>query len=304
MLKRIYAIFMGRNREFLRDRSSLAWNLLLPVALVFGLSYAFDGQRDEYTVGVLQAEEIVDTSTHPFLETRFVRFVAYDDIDEAMLKLERHQIDLLVDIGPPTRYWVNPTASKGYFVEFALLQASSSASSNVVKEQVTGAPVRYADWILPGILGIICYMGAIVVTTGFQLFDPGQAIEYGYTFDEKDLPEILKRCSEPELQYATDEDTTGPDLQITYPTAGTQISIDESLELKIRVSDSGTGVREGQVTGFGYDAVHSGSEIQDGVLTVLIDTGEHVPRVGAAVQSGGRAYAIARAAWAALTSRV
>lgn len=68
------------------------------------------------------------------------------------------------------------------------------------------------------------------------------------------------------------EDTTGPDLQITYPTAGTQISIDESLELKIRVSDSGTGVREVQVTGFGYDAVHSGSEIQDGVLTVLIET--------------------------------
>ena len=154
MLKRIYAIFMGRNREFLRDRSSLAWNLLLPVALVFGLSYAFDGQRDEYTVGVLQAEETVDTSTHPFLETRFVRFVAYDDIDEAMLKIERHQLDLLVDIGPPTRYWINPTASKGYFVEFALLQASSSASSNVVKEQVTGAPVRYADWILPGILGM------------------------------------------------------------------------------------------------------------------------------------------------------
>lgn len=37
------------------------------------------------------------------------------------------------------------------------------------------------------------------------------AIEYGYTFDDKKLPEILKRCSEPELQYATDEDTTGPD---------------------------------------------------------------------------------------------
>ncbi len=37
------------------------------------------------------------------------------------------------------------------------------------------------------------------------------AIEYGYTFDDKTLPEILKRCSEPELQYATDEDTSGPD---------------------------------------------------------------------------------------------
>jgi len=37
------------------------------------------------------------------------------------------------------------------------------------------------------------------------------AIEYGYTFDDKKLPEILKRCNEPELQYATDEDTNGPD---------------------------------------------------------------------------------------------
>lgn len=37
------------------------------------------------------------------------------------------------------------------------------------------------------------------------------AIEYGYSLDESKLPEILKRCSEPELQYATDEDTGGPD---------------------------------------------------------------------------------------------
>ncbi|MDA7614265.1 zinc-dependent metalloprotease [Verrucomicrobiales bacterium] len=36
------------------------------------------------------------------------------------------------------------------------------------------------------------------------------AIEYGYTFD-KDLKPILKRAGEPELQYATDEDTYGPD---------------------------------------------------------------------------------------------
>ncbi|MEM9826963.1 MAG: zinc-dependent metalloprotease [Planctomycetota bacterium] len=37
------------------------------------------------------------------------------------------------------------------------------------------------------------------------------AIEYGYTDKEQDLPELLKRCVEPELQYATDEDTSGPD---------------------------------------------------------------------------------------------
>ena len=37
------------------------------------------------------------------------------------------------------------------------------------------------------------------------------AIEYGYTSDDKKLADILKRCNEPELQYATDEDTNGPD---------------------------------------------------------------------------------------------
>ncbi|QDT64391.1 zinc-dependent metalloprotease [Calycomorphotria hydatis] len=36
------------------------------------------------------------------------------------------------------------------------------------------------------------------------------AIEYGYSFDSK-LDPILERVSEPELQYGTDEDTTGPD---------------------------------------------------------------------------------------------
>lgn len=49
----------------------------------------------------------------------------------------------------------------------------------------------------------------------FAMIDIGPydywAIEYGYTFDEKTLPEILKRCNQPELQYATDEDTSGPD---------------------------------------------------------------------------------------------
>jgi len=39
------------------------------------------------------------------------------------------------------------------------------------------------------------------------------AIEYGYSTSDKpdDLKTILKRASEPELQYATDEDTLGPD---------------------------------------------------------------------------------------------
>jgi len=154
MLRRIYAIFQGRNREFMRDRASFAWNLLLPVALVFGLSFVFSGDRDTYTVGVLQDSAEIDPGQHPFLEMRYMRFVPADDLDDALRKVSRHQIDLLVEFGDAPRYWVNPDSAKGHFAELALLQSESVAPVIVEKQQITGDAVRYADWVLPGILGM------------------------------------------------------------------------------------------------------------------------------------------------------
>lgn len=153
MLKRIYAIFRARNLEFVRDRSTLGWNLFLPVVLMFGLSFIFGGtERPEYTVGVLQAGEEVDTSVHPFLETRYIRFVPVQEIEQGMRKIARHQLDLLVRLEPPRQYWINPQSHKAYFVELALQQADPAGE--IEKAQIRGDPVRYVDWILPGILGM------------------------------------------------------------------------------------------------------------------------------------------------------
>lgn len=157
MLRRIYAIFHARNLEFVRDRSSLSWNIVLPVALMFGLSFIFGGGTPpEYTVGVLQSGETVDPGSHPFLRTRHVQFVPVTDLDEGMTKVARHQLDLLVRLQPPARYWVNPESPRGYFIEFALLQSSlqSPGPRPIEKAQIGGHAVRYIDWVLPGILGM------------------------------------------------------------------------------------------------------------------------------------------------------
>lgn len=154
MLGRIYAIFKGRNREFLRDRSSFAWNLLLPVVLMFSLSFAFGGDRNAYTVGVLQDGDEIAQDQHPFLGMRYIRFVPTSDMDDARRKVSRHQLDLLVEFGDAPRYWVNPDSAKGHFVELALLQSDAAAPPTIDKEQITGDAVRYADWVLPGILGM------------------------------------------------------------------------------------------------------------------------------------------------------
>lgn len=154
MFGRILAIFQARNREFLRDRSTLTWNLMLPVVLMFGLSFAFGNDRDTYTVGVLQDGDKIHTADHAFLETRYIHFVPYDNLDLALQKVSRHQLDLLVEFGDPSRYWVNPGSSKGYFAEIALLQAGADTALMIDKEQISGDAISYADWVLPGILGM------------------------------------------------------------------------------------------------------------------------------------------------------
>ena len=155
MLKRIYAIFRARNLEFVRDRSSMSWNIILPVVLMFGLSFIFGGEdRAEYTVGVLQSGEELNKDQHPFLDTRYIRFVDINDEEAGFRRIARHQLDLLVQFAEPRRYWVNPDSRKGYFAELALLQSESTTTFGIQKAQISGDAVRYVDWVLPGILGM------------------------------------------------------------------------------------------------------------------------------------------------------
>ena len=155
MLKRIHAVFLARNREFLRDRGTLAWNILMPVILVFGLAFVFGGEgRSQYTVGVLHAGSEIDAGAHPFLETRFIEFVPVTDAAHGFRKVARHRLDLLVSFGSDGRYWVNPESPRGYFAERLLLQADAAAGGRMQKAQISGDPIRYVDWVLPGILGM------------------------------------------------------------------------------------------------------------------------------------------------------
>ncbi len=153
MLRRILAIFKARNLEFLRDRATLAWNLVLPLALMAGLSLAFGaGDQTEFTIGVLTESDDIDTTAHPFMATRYIDFVPVADRTQAELKVARHQLDLLLSLDEPATYWVNPESAKGYFAERALVAAD--VDGDFTKAEIDGDPLRYVDWVLPGILGM------------------------------------------------------------------------------------------------------------------------------------------------------
>jgi ABC-type multidrug transport system permease subunit len=149
VIHRLLSVLHARNLEFLRDRGTLIFSLLLPVALVVGMSFVFGGpERPLFKVGVVTAH--IDKSSHPFLSEHYVEFVPEPDQAAALVKLTHQQLDLLVDLHAPVRYWVNTDSPKGYIAERLLLAAAPQAQ----REKVTGAALRYIDWLFPGILGM------------------------------------------------------------------------------------------------------------------------------------------------------
>ena len=149
MMGRLLAVLHARNLEFLRDRSTLTFTLLLPVLLVIGMGFVFGGpERPLFKVGVLAPS--IDRAAHPFLSERYVEFIPLPQQAQALQKVRHQQVDLLVDLNAPPRYWVNTDSPKGYIVERLLLAAEPAAR----RQPVSGAALRYVDWLFPGILGM------------------------------------------------------------------------------------------------------------------------------------------------------
>jgi ABC-type multidrug transport system permease subunit len=148
MIRRMLSVLHARNLEFLRDRGTMLFTLLLPVMVVVGMSFVFGSERPMFKVGVLDAT--IDKHAYPFFSERYVEFIPEKDVNVAMRRLTHQQLDLLLDIHEPARYWVNTDSPKGYVVERLLLASDPGAA----RQPVTGKGVRYVDWLFPGILGM------------------------------------------------------------------------------------------------------------------------------------------------------
>jgi ABC-2 type transport system permease protein len=149
VIQRLAAVWHARNLEFVRDRATMLFSLLLPLVLVVGMSFVFGGkERPLFKVGVIAT--VIDKQAHPFLGERYVEFVPITDAAAGIPKVTHQQIDLLLDLHGSTRYWVNTDSPKGYIAEKLLLASAAGAH----REPVTGAAVRYVDYLFPGILGM------------------------------------------------------------------------------------------------------------------------------------------------------
>jgi ABC-2 type transport system permease protein len=157
---RVYALFVARNLEFMRDRSALAWSLLLPILIIFVFAYAFtEDNPEKFKVGLV-ADARLSATAERFRATRYIKFIEFEQVDANLYKVERHQIDLLFD-AVSNRYWVNGTSPNGYIVEKLLLAAYANSADTLHKTLVEGDEVRYIDWVIPGVMGMNIMWGAL-----------------------------------------------------------------------------------------------------------------------------------------------
>lgn len=160
MWKRIYALFVARNLEFFRDRSALAWSVLLPVLIIFVFAYAFTDDNPEKFKVAITGSAMEEAPLQTFRETRFISFIEIDDIDANLLKVERHRIDMVFD-PPSDRYWINETSPNGYIVEKLLIAAYAGSGTEPRQHLVKGDEIRYIDWVIPGVIAMNIMWGAL-----------------------------------------------------------------------------------------------------------------------------------------------
>lgn len=152
-LQRLLAVFLARNKEFLRDRAAMGWNLLFPVMIVAGFAFAFSGEpAPMYKVGLYGGNP-----GDGFYATDYVQFIEMPELKPAITKVERHQIDLLLD-STGKRYWINDSSPRGYMLEQVL---HGTPQADFAKQVVSGREIRYVDWLIPGLIGMNIMFSAL-----------------------------------------------------------------------------------------------------------------------------------------------
>lgn len=150
-MKKFLAILHARNMEFIRDKSSLGWNILFPLLLVLGFAFVFSGPpKPMFKVGIL-GEHVLQGLRNDFFSTKFIQFIPVDDREKALDKVQHFQLDMLVDVRGKKQYWISENSPNGYILERILKGSWETAYQRFI---VPGREIRYVDWVVPGILAM------------------------------------------------------------------------------------------------------------------------------------------------------
>tara|TARA_R110001592_G_scaffold363352_3_gene684927 strand:- start:2073 stop:3143 length:1071 start_codon:yes stop_codon:yes gene_type:complete len=170
-MKQIYALWMARNREYYRDKGSLFWSFIATPFIVIILALAFSSEGQEiFRAGHFSPEPATNVTPslertkllHVFSNEPTIQIIEYNNLEDAIRRVQFHQLDILISTEDPARYWVNTESAKGRLLEKLLImeplaQGQAPPYNNRPRwqrEETKGHQIRYIDWVIPGILAM------------------------------------------------------------------------------------------------------------------------------------------------------
>jgi ABC-2 type transport system permease protein len=157
-MKQFRAMVKARTMEFVRDKGTFYWNILFPLVLVFGFSFAFSsGNNTLFKIGLIGP--VPTEQEFNFLGISQIEFIEYDmdhsEQEDLIKKVRHHQLDMIIDF-EQNAYYINKEGENAEVLQLlASLNPESGLSlNNFKREELTGKAIRYVDWLVPGVIGM------------------------------------------------------------------------------------------------------------------------------------------------------
>lgn len=161
-MKKFLALVSARNKEFYRDKTTLIWTFVFPFVVLLGFAYGSSGRDEPILKAGVAATSADARELKDFSSIQQIQIVKYDDREVALGAIKRHQLDVFLSVSDAHEldYWVNPESPKAAVAE-RLLRTSDLGGAQLRKQELAGKKLRYADWLVPGLIGMNLMFGAL-----------------------------------------------------------------------------------------------------------------------------------------------
>lgn len=151
------ALFRARTLEFVRDRGTFFWNMFFPMILVFGFALALsDAGTTVFTVGLI-GEPPGDFDFLSIEQIEFIRYPIHENatVESVVERVRRHELDMVIHFDS-TEFYLNSESDTAPLLRriFEDSQTRDNGPAVFHERQISGQPIRYVDWVIPGVIGM------------------------------------------------------------------------------------------------------------------------------------------------------
>ena len=154
-MKPFIALFRARNLEFYRDRAALSWAFVFPALIIAGCAIVF-AEPDLTVFKVGLHGDSAQLRQQEILQRPYLQLIDYENLETAQKRISHHQLDLLIS-SETSRYWLNPDSGASRAARDALQPLLTAFTP----AELAGRPVRYVDWVIPGVLAMNMMFAAL-----------------------------------------------------------------------------------------------------------------------------------------------